>query len=922
MRNYVILLLVVCFVNCGAAFASYDLILTGIQEYNTPVSYSNKTILITSSAYIIYDCNFILENCIIDVNGSVECNSNITLINSVIRTKGSFNVWPGITITETGASSIIATGDPQCTGKVNIEGELGKRITIISDYIPGSDAEFIIFDANASSDSSLKFTDFYGGWCNVQIYNKRLNDAISNCRFYGAKYAIWQDGIDELTDISFSLFYHNNTSIYFGIDGIYRTNVNPSIDNVVIDGNSSNSYGIVFAGGQNPSYLDYLKLTNSIITNCYCGWYIDVEQYFYPPNMSNIAYYGNEWDDNLGDSSFQKNPMYLTQSPFETPEDPNDWPYFINPESPVADVNLGYDIWQSAPEQMLTSLFKYPTPRANKGIGLGVPISSEYFSNAYNIEGDFDETGRVNFFDYSIFASEWQIVEPNSIHFPDANGYSIADFDHSGTVDILDFARFSNNWLSKSGVDLVIDDNENLLTVTCQSIQGPNVAYYAFFLDGKYIASRDSEESPTLIINKMKYPKGTHYLRAAIKTADGNEYLTADQQVSFNSPLHDLSFDELFDPSKQFCIKGKLNEGYSATIAIKDIDDQILWSNSYTGDFIATVDANIFSAGAVNYTVSYGYAPTVLGFAYDYSLLAKALLSSSSSASGESSILALGGPPSNICAGLILCMMEDGMKDGANWTDTGTCRFASKMMSQKQVKPIILRGYGGYNMVRRGMINQVFRKYPNIRYGHIYAHGNYESKGAGILGLKVRRTRLLFNDGEWVAFNSRKWLDKGQPVPAGYEYLSDTYENAHYLNQIPFSEGQLKILVIESCYALRNVVTIDGYGLCHYIIAQYDWELNNQINSSYAYGYPYSDICAGLNMTGNQFVLGGGDVVIKGGLYPYYSRLFNYFWSSLGNGDTTLDAWQHAYNESGMTVEVKYKHRWRGLGINVTLSGN
>ncbi len=1028
MRNYVILLLVACFINCGIAFASYDIILTGIEEYNTPVSYSNKTILVTGSAYIIYDCNLILENCTIDVNGSLECNSNITLVNSVIRTEGSFKVCPGTTIAETGASSIIATGNPQCTGKVNIEGELGRRITIISDYIPGSDAEFIVFDANASSDSSLKFTDFYGGWCNVQIYDKRLNDAISGCRFYGAKYAVWQDGIDELTDISFSLFYHNNTSIYFGVDGIYRTNVNPSIDNVIIDGNSSNSYGIVLAGGQNPSYLDYLKLTNSIITNCYCGWYIDVEEYFYPPIISNIAYYGNTYNDNLSDSSFQKNPMYLTQSPFEAPGDPNGWPYFIRSDSPVADVNLGYDLWQSAPQQLVTSLYKNSTPRTDKGIGVGVPISSEHFSNVYEIEGDFDGTGRVNFFDYSIFALEWgskkdiinysiadfnedgdvdiddlsvfcqywlndnyvaqadldgsksidfgdiliiaenwlgagdgdinkdgivnfkdfsflaqywdedvagailadfnadnivnfldyvifarkfQTIEPNSIHFPDPNGYSIADFDKNGEVNVLDLKRFTANWLSDGGVYLTVDDNESSLIVTCQSIQDMNVAYYAFFLDEKYIASRDSQDNPILIIDKMRYSKGTHHLRAVIKT-DGNEYLTVSQSVLFNSPLHNLSFDELFDPSKKFTIKGKLDEGYSAILQIENLDNTILWSNNYTSDFIAVVDANVFSAGAVSYTLSYSYAPTVLGSIANSLSLEGVMLSSSGSASGESSILALDGPPSYQTAGLIICMMEDGMKDGSDTLTTGTCLFASRKW-QGHAKPIILRGYGENNQVRHGMINKVFRKYRNIRYGHIYAHGNYL---VGIYGFRDRRTALSFNDGIWVAFNSRTWTDQGLAVPDNYVWLSDELENADYLNRIPFAYGQLRIMVIESCYALRNVVTINGDGSIDYENWVYDYELQHHINSHYA--YPNSDVTFGLNIhTTDQMVLGGGDVIIKGGLYPYYSRFFNVFWRSLSEGNTVHDAMQDA--KAVGSAEVIRCFRWRGAGSTLEM---
>ncbi|MGB8225690.1 MAG: hypothetical protein WCE45_02305, partial [Sedimentisphaerales bacterium] len=455
-------------------------------------------------------------------------------------------------------------------------------------------------------------------------------------------------------------------------------------------------------------------------------------------------------------------------------------------------------------------------------------------------------------------------------------------------------------------VDLVIDDNENLLTVTCQSIQGPNVAYYAFFLDGEYIASRDSEESPTLTIDKTRYSRGTHYLRAVIKTADGNEYLTADQNVLFNSPLYDVGFSELFNPSKKFPITGKLDAGYSATIAIKDIDGQTLWSNTYTDDFIATVDSNKFSEGGVSYKVSYSYAPTVFKSFSQNSLFTKPMLSSSGFASGEFSILALDGPPSYAAAGLILCMMEDGMKEGTNELDTGTCRFTYQMWEGTGVKPILLLGYGTNNQVRHGMLNRVFRKYKNIKYAHFYAHGNYL---VGPYGFRVRRTALLFNDGVWVAFNSRKWTDKGLSVPSGYEWLSANLEKAHYFNELPFAEGQLRFVVLESCYALRNVVTIDGDGLPHYENWVYDYELANHINAHP--DYPYSDMCSGLNVITNaQMILGGGDVIIKGGMYPYYSRFFNVFWRELTNGYTAKEALDEAILIA--TDDVMRYYRWRG----------
>ncbi|MEN6386785.1 MAG: hypothetical protein ABFD79_16520 [Phycisphaerales bacterium] len=898
------------------SLSSYDVTLTGVHKYTSPISYSNQTILADDSAYLVYDCNFTLVNCVMDVNGSVEFNRNITLTNSQIRVKGNLKCKPGIEINETGASSIRATGDDECAGKITLDGDLDNTIIVVSDNV-SVDSEFIIIDANSSSNSSLKCIDFYGGWTNIQINNKRLNKPISNCCFFGAENAIWQDGVTELTTINFSLFSQNYISIYAGIDGISRTVRYPLIDNVVIDGIPGENlvtFGIVLEGGQSTSYFDYFEITNSIIANCYCGWYFDADN-VYPPNMLNLAYYGNDYDDNYGHPSFVRNPMYLTQTPFVSY---GGWPYFTNPASPVADVNFGYNIEQDAPEQMLTSVYSDSTPRTNIGLGFGLALPSGYVSHVPNlIQGDFDESGLVNNRDFYVFAADWRSIRgTNPIHYPDVNGYSVADFDKAGVVNNFDLAVFATNWLSDDGIELIIDSNDTLITATCQQIPGLYIKYYVFFLDGKFIGLRDPNEIANIIVEKMKYPQGLHYLNAVAVTTNGSQFYTESQEVLFNPPLSNLSFDESFDPAKKFAISGKVNAGYAATISIKNLDNQILWSSTYTTNFNTKLDSSIFSS-EFEFEVSYSYEENTLEMLDSGSLM---MSSSASSSSGSSSVVGLDGPPDNRTTGLILCMMEDGWKDGSNWTDTGTCRFAHKMMLDNGVWPMTLRGFGGYNRVTRGIINQVFRKYPNIKYCHIYAHGNYETDKAWPFTGDARRTRLLFNDGEWVAFNSHTWLDRDQAVPAGYEYLSDRYENAHYLNQIPFATGQLKILVIESCYALRNIVTIDGAGLCHYQNGQYDWEINNHRNYSYDYGYPFSDICAGLNMTGNQsFALGGGEVIIKGP-YTYYSKFFNNFWQGLADGKTALNAWDWAYWHSDLTVEVQYKHRWRGAGTGVTLS--
>lgn len=905
--------------------SSYNEILTGVHQYSTPISYSSKTILSTDDSYLVYDSNFTLTDCVMDVNGSVEFNGNVTLTNSKIRVKGNLICKSGIEITETGASCIKATGDSTQAGKIIIEGKIDNPITVISDYV-SNDSEFIIIDANSSSNSSMKCIDFYGGWTNIQIYNKRLNNPISNCYFSGAKYAIWQDGLDELTDIRFSFFYENYTSIHCNMMPITsNSDTSVWIDNVLIDNQYvEESTGFELVGSDNENLYGHLKLTNSIFTNCYWSWYF-YESYF-TWDLTNLAYYEN-LDDDPAMGQYQTNAMYLTQSPFVSY---GGWPYFTNPASPVADVNFGYNISEDAPEQMLTSVYSDSTPRTNIGLGFGLALPSEYVSHVPSlIKGDFDNSGMVNNHDYYVFAADWRSIHGGShpIHYPDINGYSVADFDKGGVVNGLDLAVFASNWLSKDSIELTIDSNETLVTATCQQINGLYIKYYIFFLDGKYIGLRDPNENTVLTIDKRLYSQGTHNLKAVLVTKNGNQFYTENKQVSFSPALSYLNFDESFDPTKKFVISGKVNAGYIATVSLKNFDNQVLWSDSYSSDFMTKLNSSLFSS-EIQFEVTYSYEQSTLQMLDGGSSMLMSSMSSSSSSSGSSSVMGVDGYPDSRTAGLILCMMEDGVKEGADELSTGVCRFAGEMMWNNGIWPITLRGYNGYNEVRCGMIKRVFQKYPNIRYCHIYAHGDYVTDRAWPLTGNARRTRLVFNDGEWVAFNSRKWREKHQVVPTGYEYLSNFYEHAHYLNQIPFAPGQLKILVIESCYALRNVVTIDGDGLCHYVNGQYDWEANNHVNSSYAYNYPYSDLCAGLNMTEqNQFILGGGDLVIKGP-YTYYSRFFNYFWRALteddGNGqiNTTLGAWNYAYNNSGTTLEVQYKHRWRGRGVNVTLSGN
>jgi hypothetical protein len=911
----------------GITFADYDVVLTGVNQFQGQVSYSNKSIYIDEGAFVEYD-NLSLDNCVVDVNGFVEINLSLEMSDSVFVVYGDFLAEPGSEIYETGASSLIATGDSIRSGQITLKGGLYNPIQIESDY---SQTEFIVIEEDASPNSVLQNIDFYGGWCNIQIYNQRLNHAISNCRFIESDYGVYQDGYDKVTDVRFCFFYWNSISVYAQVNGTAQEEVAFKFDNLTIDNNfQESSYGVVLVGLQNPAYLNQIGISNNIITNSFCGWYIDAES-FYPPVMVNLAYYDNYYNYNLADPNFQSNPMYLNESPFETPEDPNDWPYFVAPNSPAATAQLRESMLQS-PQQMLTTLFSEPTPRGDFGIGYGVVLPESFYSEiSVDNLTDFDDDGNVNFDDFLILAADW-LTDSNSpgevIHYPDPNGYAIADVNKSRIVDVVDLEALTRDWLcdGTKGIHLRVEETSERLIITCEDPNLIEGSQFAIFLDGEHLATRDTENNPTFIIDKRIHRNGDHQLLAVVLDEEGHAYVTVPTTYTFDNPLSGITYEKFPDPSKPFIIRGTVEAGNTAGLSIKDMNELSRWSQDFTGDFVAIVDPNqVFGDNDINLDLAYTCVPTLLVQLGQNPPFDEVLADALTESAGSSSILALGGKSTNVVAGLVICMLEDGIKQGANYTDTGTARFAWKTMINKGIPTVFLNGYGTYNEVNLATIERVLQVFTNVRYMHIYAHGNYEADGAGLFGFNKNRGVVQLNDGVWPAHNSRKWTDTGNEVPQGYEYLADSLEKHAPLCSLPFKEGQLRILVVESCKTQRMPATEGPTGLVTYYPDEYEYEKSHYLNSSY--NYPYSDFCFAFRITqSNQMILGSAETVIRGSAYPYWLLGFNSFWNELGIGAHTAQDGIDAFIANTTGHPPMHDFRIRGAsnlsGIRLTYLNN
>lgn len=880
------------------ALGNWDVVWDGSDIHQDSAVFSGQDILVSGSGFTTFRGDLTLNNCYIRVDGFLDCRSDITLNNSIIEVYGSFDIAGGAVITETGASSIMITGNSSREGKVNFAGNPRDMVSVYSDYVQ-EDSDFLIIDPNSSPHSVVKNIAFYGGFCNIWVKNKRLLSPISNCHFYGAQYGIWQDGVNELTDIRHCLFVDNlDTSITLAVEPTIAQTAEVAVDNVVVDNlGVQDAFGLVVFGSANSSKYGLVRFTNSILTNSYCGWYFQPNSYI-APIFKNIAYYNNGFDDNLADSSFQQNPYNLTQSPFEVAENPGDWQYFLDPQSPIADIELDYNLLQECPELLQTSLFSEPMPR-NKGIGVGAPLPYEYSTKVEDLPQDLNLDGIVNNLDYAIFAGFWGAYEQS------------VDFNDSNSIDTGDLVYFCDNWLSDGSAGLNVAEDAQALTVTCQDPNGLSDATFAFFLNGEYITARDAD-NPELVIYKPNYPNGEYELFAiVIGDNDAGEQVhikTQSYKSVFNNELSDFKVASTFDKAKGLAISGKVAAGSKVQVKVV-AGEQDIWWDVFLDDFSVYIDPNDIAANSAGYEVAYLCAA-------DSGTLPR------NDYFGQVSTLALEGKPDYSTAGLIVAMDANAMTDAQGLQYVGSARYAERMMRQKGICTILLRGFGCDGEVTCNTLKKVIYKYPKINYAHIYANGDYRLPSQ-IYGQLTQRTGLKINDGVIPAYNSRYWSDTESNVPAGYQWLSNRYEKSYTLSHLPFNSGQLKILALQSCFGLRNTATRASDGVIDYIQGAYEDELGWKL--PYHPDYPFTDVCFALKMNGyDQVAVGSGGDVVAAYVEELYKSFFNGFWDKLSRNGNVSDSISEGLDAADYNSQVMSNHRIRGVGIitNMYLTTN
>ena len=365
------------------------------------------------------------------------CNESTPTIKNCKITNNSRDSWGNGGIYCTGNSSLNTANceisSNNCGGGINCSD--CNTLTVTDCNITGNSA-YTGGGINCSNSSNLTVTYCIISDNNAQygggIYNYiNSTSAITNCIFSDNK--AYDDGGGLLNQslnpvIRNCVFTHNTASSNGG--GVCCQGGTPTITNCTFRVNQA-EYG----GGIYNDY-SYPNVTNSIFwDNTATTDGNEIYNYFWGPSAPNFSYcdiegglngQGCGGDDSDGHDNINADPC------FYNPNDPNE--YHLGAGSPCIDVGTN-----NPPEGTLPETDIDGEDRVIDGDGNGSVIVDIGADEYYKSGADFDNNDFVNFFDYAVFAPDWQSINPE---------FSLDD---DNDVDYFDLAIFCEDWLWQAG---------------------------------------------------------------------------------------------------------------------------------------------------------------------------------------------------------------------------------------------------------------------------------------------------------------------------------------------------------------------------------------------------------------------------------------------------------------------------------------
>ncbi len=434
---------------------------------------------------------------------------------------------------------------------------------------------------------ATKITYSYVGCAQYGIItdNIRLDTPIENNYLFYNVYGILEYGT-HLTDIMNNLIYYGYNEYYYssGIEvymesseGIADANSNILIQNNTCD---YQDYGIVVYGTENENDAGMAVLANNIISGSeVCGLYICNLGEYVAAFVTNTGYYDNDVNKNLEFEEY--NPVIATQYPYVDGQNYLDW-FYLDPNSPFVDAGAG------SPEEfqlMGKNTNINGTPDTNI-----VDIGFHHFKWDYIDQNeadilltDLDGSNRIDFNDFVRFANELG-----------SQGTMPQDFDGDGIVDVNDLVIICNNWLKELKLGITLNQPpDNIVGVLAAEFVGDSNDITCYLYENGQLVGRLFGEDWSIATYEGR--NGTHQLKVIGVSPDDDIICGKVITIDVYNRLNNLTGQPSYIAGQSYEFKGfyEPNEGSTINLSIKDWDDEIIWSDTATGNFQCTVSANI-----------------------------------------------------------------------------------------------------------------------------------------------------------------------------------------------------------------------------------------------------------------------------------------------------------------------------------------
>ncbi|MBL7189839.1 MAG: hypothetical protein ISS70_26210 [Phycisphaerae bacterium] len=333
-------------------------------------------------------------------------------------------------------------------------------------------------------------------------------------------------------------------------------------------------YAFTANGLYEPNEEPILYATDCAATNSYTGF--NCVNGFLGISVICPGLYNNFQNKNFPELPFT-DPIYEVNEPFIT--DPNDYRVFLNPNSQF--VNHG-----SVP----TAFQGWTTNidgAADEGVGDIWPHYQTNRADNYP-QADLDSDHTVNWLDLDEFADQWLTADPLS-----------GDFNNDGKINFLDYSVLANQWLL-SEMSIEIFDLDTIQTIEPNNVKGyvgielkdipPLAEIVSVYLDNTYLGRLRlgfDDKQRWIELQSDAFVNGWHVIRIVSTDIYGNVINHRPINVFFDNLLYKVSGSDYFHPDNDYKFTGFYDRGSTLDAKVTDHNDQIIWSNTYSGPYIS-----------------------------------------------------------------------------------------------------------------------------------------------------------------------------------------------------------------------------------------------------------------------------------------------------------------------------------------------